>query len=329
MGRSGLERRGGTDFRVCSNIIDDFSWKVEYNRNTIPNDKGRSIPLRKLNDAIDRFCALHPNLAIPGLMRYIVGANVILYVLSLFAGGGTLNFLALDISRVLHGEIWRLITYVLLPTSGGIGLIITSMFYYWIGETLERMWGSAKFTFYYVSGTLLTALGLLAAYLIDGVHTSLWGAYYVNMAMFFAYATLYPDLQVLAAFLIPIRIKWLALLDAALFVYEILSYLSYGRFAMALLPIIAIFNYFIFFWEDLMEAAGKGATRVRHQRSAQTINFKKAQKDLRERRGYLHKCAVCGVTDQDDPNMEFRYCSKCTGYYCYCANHINNHTHVV
>ena len=181
MGRSGLERRGGTDFRVCSNIIDDFSWKVEYNRNTIPNDKGRSIPLRKLNDAIDRFCALHPNLAIPGLMRYIVGANVILYVLSLFAGGGTLNFLALDIRR--------LITYVLLPTSGGIGLIITSMFYYWIGETLERMWGSAKFTFYYVSGTLLTAAGALLAYFIDGASFPVWGASYINLAMPSAFRT--------------------------------------------------------------------------------------------------------------------------------------------
>ena len=67
---------------------------------------------------------------------------------------------------------------------------------------------------------------------------------------------------------------------------------------------------------------------MKHRTSAQTINFKKAQKELRQRRGYLHKCAVCGVTDQDDPNMEFRYCSKCNGYYCYCANHINNHTHV-
>ena len=151
---------------------------------------------------------------------------------------------------------------------------------------------------------------------------------YLHLSMFFAYAPLSPVLQVLAAFFIPIRIKWLALLDAALFVYEILSYLSYGRFAMALLPIIAILNYLIFFWEDLMDVLGRGRARVQHQRSSQTINFKKAQKELRERRGYLHKCAVCGVTDQDDPSMEFRYCSKCSGYYCYCANHINNHTHV-
>ena len=94
------------------------------------------------------------------------------------------------------------------------------------------------------------------------------------------------------------------------------------------MPIVAILNYLIFFWEDLINTLGYKRAQVRHRTSAQTINFKKAQKELRERRGYLHKCAVCGVTDQTDPNMEFRYCSKCSGYYCYCANHINNHSHV-
>lgn len=323
MGRSGLERRGGTDFRVCSNIIDDFSWKVEYNRNTIPNDKGRSIPLRKLNDAIDRFCALHPNLAIPGLMRYIVGANVILYVLSLFAGGGTLNFLALDISRVLHGEIWRLITYVLLPTSGGIGLIITSMFYYWIGETLERMWGSAKFTFYYVSGTLLTAAGALLAYFIDGVSFPVWGASYINLAMFFAYALSFPDAVVNLYFIIPIKMKWLAWLDAVLFAAGVFQYIRAGYWGMALLPIIAIMNFFIFFAPDFRQRADRALYRTRPQ----AVQFRKAVREQQKQKGYNHKCSVCGRTDTDYPDLQFRYCSKCAGYHCYCEDHIFNHTH--
>ncbi|MBR4098714.1 MAG: hypothetical protein IKK44_01845, partial [Clostridium sp.] len=68
--------------------------------------------------------------------------------------------------------------------------------------------------------------------------------------------------------------------------------------------------------------------RVTHQVNPQTINFKKAQREVQERKGYLHKCTVCGVTDADDPDMEFRYCSKCNGYYCYCMNHINDHVHV-
>ena len=177
--------------------------------------------MRKLNEAIDRFCALHPKLAIPGLMRYIVGANAVLFVLSLFAGAGTLNFLALDAAEVLHGEIWRIVTYVLLPTEyglyNGIFLIISLMFYYWLGTTLERLWGSAKFTLYYVSGVLLTALGAILAYLIDGISVSIAGASYVNMAMFFAYALSFPDAMVRIYFLIPIKMKWLAALDAVYF----------------------------------------------------------------------------------------------------------------
>ena len=147
---------------------------------------------------------------------------------------------------------------------------------------------------------------------------------YVNLSMFFAFATLYPNMEILLFMILPVRVKWIAWLDGALFVWAVLSNLIMGYWAGALLPVVAILNYLIFFWPDFRYLFAKTKRRT----SAQTINFKKAQKELRERRGYLHKCAVCGVTDQDDPGMEFRYCSKCNGYYCYCANHINNHTHV-
>ena len=90
------------------------------------------------------------------------------------------------------------------------------------------------------------------------------------------------------------------------------------------LPLVAIANFLLFFWEDAARIFG----RVRHQHSRQTINFKKATRDVKKEKGYLHKCAVCGITDADDPDMEFRYCSKCNGYYCYCMNHINNHVHI-
>ena len=82
--------------------------------------------------------------------------------------------------------------------------------------------------------------------------------------------------------------------------------------------------YVLFFWSYLTPYF----RRFRHQSSRQTINFKKAARDVKKEKGYLHKCAVCGITDADDPNMEFRYCSKCNGYYCYCMNHINNHVHI-
>ena len=117
-------------------------------------------------------------------------------------------------------------------------------------------------------------------------------------------------------------------LDAALFAYTMVSGVINGQIAMALLPVVAILNYFIFFWDDLMDLFRRASGRVSHHTNHQTINFKKAQRQVQERKGYLHKCSVCGITDADNPNMEFRYCSKCNGYYCYCMDHINNHTHV-
>ena len=125
-------------------------------------------------------------------------------------------------------------------------------------------------------------------------------------------------------FFIPVKVKWLAWIDAALFIWSIIQYLLSGFPLLALIPVIAILNYFLFFTADFARLFG----RVKHQTSKQTINFKKAQKKARETKGYIHKCAVCGVTDEMDSSMEFRYCSKCNGYYCYCMNHINNHVHI-
>lgn len=128
--------------------------------------------MKKLSNAIDRFCALHPRLGVPGLMRYIVIANAALYILGLFDRSGMLyQVLFMDPQAVLHGQIWRLVSYVLIPSSNGFWLIISLMFYYWLGESLERLWGSTKFTVYYLSGTLLSALAVLLVYFIDKIRS--------------------------------------------------------------------------------------------------------------------------------------------------------------
>lgn len=152
--------------------------------------------------------------------------------------------------------------------------------------------------------------------------------HYINMSLFFSFATLYPEMQVLLMGILPLKVKWLAWLDAAWFAYTIIRMLLNQQGIMILLPLVAILNYFIFFWDDLMGAIRRTGERAAYRTRPQTINFKKAQKQVREHKGYLHKCAVCGITDADDPNMEFRYCSKCNGYYCYCMKHINDHVHV-
>lgn len=279
---------------------------------------------------LDRFCAKHPQFGIPNLMLYIGIGNVVIYLIDLFSMGrlSLADALSFDRYAIFHGQIWRLVSFVFISESGdllfrGTGIFfvcISAYFYWWIGALLEREWGTTKFTVFYLGGVALNILfGLVAGF------SSMW---YVNLSMFFAFATLYGDMQVLLFFLIPVKVKWLAWLDGALFAWAVLSSLLVGNWLGALLPIVAILNYFIFFWQDFKYLFA----RVKRQTSPNVINFKKAQKQAKKKAketgGYSHKCAVCGVTDRDDPNMEFRYCSKCDGYYCYCMNHINNHVHI-
>ena len=271
--------------------------------------------LKKLNEAVERFCALHPRLGIPGLMRYIVGANAVIYLLSLFARGGSLNFLCMDPASVLRGELWRIVTYVLLPTNGGIFLVISLFFYYWLGESLERLWGSTKFTVYYVSGTLLTALASLLAYLIDGISVPIYGAVYVNTALFLAFALNYPDAMV--------NMKWLAALEGILYALSVVTAIAARMWGQALMPIVALLNLFVFFTPDFL----RKADRVKAHTRPQAVQFRRAVKEQQRQKGYHHKCSVCGRTDTDYPDLQFRYCSKCAGYHCFCEDHIFNHTH--
>ena len=276
---------------------------------------------------LDKFCARHPKFGIPNLMLYIAIGNIAIYLIDLFSMGGLSLASTLSFNRyaILHGQIWRLVSFIFLSESGdlfffrGTGIffvLVSAYFYWWIGNLLEREWGTTKFTVFYLGGVVLNV--------IYGMLTGYSSMAYVNLSMFFAFATLYPNMEILLFMILPVKVKWIAWIDGALFAWAVASNLLVGNWIGALLPIAAILNYFIFFWPDFRYLFAKAKRRT----SPQTINFKKAQKELLQRRGYLHKCAVCGVTDQDDPNMDFRYCSKCTGYYCYCANHINNHSHV-
>ena len=286
--------------------------------------------MKKLYDAVQRFCARYPRFGIPNLMLYIVAGNVIVYILMMFTqtnDANALAFLTLNTAAVLKGELWRIITYVFVPTSSGIfWLLISLYFYYWIGSTLERQWGTAKFTLYYISGVLLTAVGVLIASLISGQSYTVAGSYYVNLSMFFAFAFLFPDTQVLLFFIIPIKMKWLAYLDAALFAYDVLRSLIAGNWGGALLPVIALLNFAVFIWPEVHYMADRAAYHHRPQ----TVQFKRAaqqQQKQEQKQGYHHKCAVCGRTDTDYPDLQFRYCSKCAGYHCFCQDHIFTHVH--
>lgn len=281
--------------------------------------------MRGFMKRVDMFCYRHPRFGINNLMLYIVIGTAAVYLLSLMdRSGQLLSFLIFNPAAILRGQLWRLITFVFVPTQGSIWLLIFLYFYYFIGSTLEREWGKGRFTIYYLMGMALTAIFGFAVYFIIGLPLPVF-TNYINLSMFFAFATLYPEQRVLLFYIIPIKIKWLALLDAAYFLYSVVDGLVSGSGILSFLPLVAIVNYFLFCGGTLWDYI-----RPRGTRRQSTINFKReARRINHEQRahGYTRKCAVCGRTDTEYPELEFRYCSRCQGVHCFCQDHINNHVH--
>jgi len=282
-------------------------------------------------------------------MRYIVFVSAAIYVFSLMDRTGTLlPLLGFHPGLILRGQIWRLVTWVFLPLNDGF--IFTALmlyFYYFIGNSLEREWGTSKFTVFYIFGVVLNIVyGFVMWFLLKGSISSLyqneylvnsflndyWFRYmwlspnYLNLSMFFAFAALFPDHRVLLFFFIPIKMKWLALINACFFLYSIINDLIGGHYADALLPIVAMLNFIVICGDDVLNYIRPRKTR----NTMEAINFRKAAKQARREhdgKNYRHKCSVCGKTDTEYPNLEFRYCSRCNDYHCFCIEHINNHIH--
>ena len=266
---------------------------------------------------IDRFCYKHPNFGIPNLMRYLTIANVVFWILGT-ANSVLLSYLRFDAGLIMQGQIWRLITFMVYPPSMGLLAFLVFYFYYWTGTALEQVWGTAQFNIYLLIGWALTVIYGFLVYFIGGLRISI-DAQYLYLSMFFSYAALFPDQTVLLFFFIPIKMKYMAIIDAVYFLAAVIT----NPFPVNLLPVVAVLNFFIFFSGTLLQ-------RIPKKASQSTINFRKAsQKIRREEREklYHHKCAVCGRTDTDYPGLEFRYCSRCAGYHCFCSDHINNHIH--
>lgn len=279
---------------------------------------------------MERFALQHPRFGIPNLMKYIAIGNVVVYLLARLSNFSLVSFLAFNWGAILHGELWRLVTFVFMPAFGSpLSFLLSTYFTYFIGTLLEREWGTAKLNLYYLTGMILTILVGMIGYYVPSSST-VYGTYYINMSMFLAVAALYPDMQVLLFYIIPLKIKWLAWFDVAVFALDAISALMRLDLMGALLPAIAMLNFLVFFWTAITDEVGYRRNRARHQTSHQTIQFKSAvrqQKRKEAEQGYRHKCAVCGRTDTDYPDLEFRYCSRCAGYHCFCQDHIFNHEH--
>ncbi|WP_058486735.1 rhomboid family intramembrane serine protease [Defluviitalea phaphyphila] len=257
--------------------------------------------LDKLEKKLGRF-------AIPNLMTYIVGLNAIVFIMS-YLYPENISKLMLNTNLVLKGEVWRLFTYIFIPpTFSPLWLVFVLYFYYMIGTALEHEWGTFRFNLFYLMGIIGTTI---AAFLTKGYVSSS----YINLSLFLAFARIFPDYEILLFFILPIKIKYLAWFNWAFFIFSIISYpISYKLSAIA-----SLINYFIFFGKDI-------TTRTKSQRKIyqNKRNFhSQIPKDFT-----IHKCTVCGITEKDDPNMEFRYCSTCEGDYEYCMKHLKNHKHI-
>ena len=259
--------------------------------------------LDKLERRLGRF-------AIKGLMAYIVGITGIVYALSYFDNSrAVIGKLMLIPQLVLRGEVWRLVTYIFIPPNASImWILFTLYFYYMVGNALEHEWGSFKFNIFYLTGMIGTTI---AAFITGYGATSL----YLNLSLFLAFAKIYPNYELLLFFVIPVKVKYLAMVNWAFIIFTILA----GDMSTRLIAIVSIINYFLFFSREIL--AGNKNRR-------QVYNNRRRFKTELPRNFTIHRCTTCGKTEKDDPNMDFRYCPECEGDYEYCMDHVRNHEHV-
>lgn len=263
-------------------------------------------------------------------MLYISLGTAVVFVISAMAGNFTLyNLLAFDRTSILHGQVWRLITYPLTLYTGNILFMAITLFcYYSLGTAMERQWGTLKFNLFYFTGVILMDIFAL----IFGVNASV---YYLNMSLFLGFATMYPQASFLLFFVIPVKAWVFALFD----LFIIFTGLFSPPYTAAnLFPLIALANYFLFFGKDVLNVIPvTWQIRVRNlfrknkiSTQPKVIVFHPTQKaaEAAPQATYNHRCTVCGRTDISNPELDFRYCSKCQGYYCYCSDHINQHSHI-
>ena len=284
---------------------------------------------------VERFAYKHPHFGIPHLIRYLVGGNVLVWILCVLLRNTTLlNYLVFSFDGICRGQIWRLVTFLFIPVVGNPFLALLSFyFYYWMGNLLEQYWGTVQFNLYILIGWFFTALfGVLMGVFGRGIYsyaTALaMSGHYIYLSMFFAVATLFPDMEVLLFMILPVKMKWLALVDLGLFAYMIVKNVS--QFPVNMLPAVAMLNYLVFFGVELWNRRPRkpSDTVVNFRRETARIR-REEERTRREQKDqlYHHKCSVCGRTDASNPELEFRYCSRCAGYHCFCEDHINNHIH--
>ena len=281
---------------------------------------------------IDKLERKFGRFGIPNLTIYMIVCYVIGYAL-MIVNPGILNWLSLEPAYILRGQVWRLVTWVLYPpsTSGVLWFAIAVLFFYYpIGTSLERTMGTFKYTLYILSGVIFTILGAFILYFLLGGNVlvgNVFSTYYISLSTFLAYAMCYPDMQVLLMFIIPVKMKWMAIFYVVIVVYEMIQYIMAGAWYLVIPIVASLLNFIIFYFGT------KDFSRYNPKEVHRRNEFRRAmepQGRMKSGSGSVtkHKCAICGRTELDDPNLEFRFCSRCNGNYEYCQDHLFTHTHV-
>ena len=253
--------------------------------------------------------------AIPNPTAIIIAGQVLFYLLGQMGndqvGRFDLTKIMLLPGKVMEGEVWRLATFAFVPpNTSPIWAFFGWMIFYFFGTTLENYWGTARYNLFLLIGFLANIAAAFIAWGIGSFAMADNGFLYGTV--FLAFARLFPNFVINLFFILPIQIKWLALL----------AWIGYGyAFAVSdwmgrLLIVASIFNYLVFFGREHVREVKQGQRR--------RIFQAKAEKSAKA----VHTCRVCGIDSDTSPKTTFRYCSKCAGQCCYCAEHIQNHEHV-
>lgn len=301
--------------------------------------------LNKLERKIGRF-ALH-NLSLGLIICYVFG-----YLIQML-NADFIGYLTLNPYLILHGQVWRLVSWILIPPESlDFFTIIMLFFYYTIGTSLERTWGAFRYNLYFFSGMLFTIIGsfVLMGYLANegkqiieifgsreffagsgrvsvSVVFGAFSTYFINMSIYLAYAATFPDSYVYLMFVLPIKIKYLGIVYGAMVVYQFIQNGIVGRIVIG----ASLLNFVVFFL--LTRNYKRISPQEIHRRQAFKNSYREGMRSgATSVRGNSvitrHKCAVCGRTELDDDMLEFRFCSKCDGNYEYCSEHLFTHTHV-
>lgn len=258
--------------------------------------------------------------SITNLTMYIIVGKVFCFLLGLF-NSPIYDMLTFNASAIMSGEVWRLITYMFVPQSSPLWFIFEIILFYWMGTSLEQEWGSFRYTAY-IFGSIL---GVAAAVLVG--HFLGWtGMLATNMipslfhyTMFLPFAWYNGNEELRIYFVLPVKIKYLAIIDVILII-SIFVQTAYMK-QIWLVLLLSMVNMLVFFIAVFLKR-GKQRTRLAN------FHHKVAKSERQQKKTTMHRCAVCGITEKDDPNMTFRYCSKCYGDHEYCEKHLADHTHV-